>query len=28
VQEGFVSRRDVYRLVQDDRLDLPRPPSR
>jgi len=28
VQDGFVSRRDVYRLVQDDRLDLPRPPSR
>ena len=28
VQEGFVSSRDVYRLVQDDRLDLPRPPSR
>ena len=28
VQDGFVSRRDVYRLVQDDRLDFPRPPSR
>jgi hypothetical protein len=28
VRAGFVSRADVYRLVQDDRLDLPRPPSR
>jgi hypothetical protein len=28
VRDGFVSRADVYRLVQDDRLDLPRPPSR
>lgn len=28
VQQGFVNRRDVYRLVQDDRLGLPRPPSR
>ena len=28
VQDGFVNRRAVYRLVQDDRLGLPRPPSR
>jgi hypothetical protein len=27
VRAGFVSRQDVYRLVQDDRPDLPRPPS-
>ena len=27
VRAGFVSRQDVYRLVQHDRLDLPRPPS-
>ena len=27
VRAGFVSRQDVYRLVRDDRLDLPQPPS-
>jgi hypothetical protein len=27
VAAGFVTKADVYRLVQDDRLDLPRKPS-
>jgi len=27
VRAGFVTRQDVYRLAQDDRLDLPQPPS-